>query len=588
MAGVPGPLPDTQALRDLIGELQALGTDHQRLEAKRSRSAIPKDLWKAISAFSNTQGQGGGTILLGVDESRGFKVTGVDDVAVIQDSVRTMAQGMVPRPELAIHAHSLDGMNVIEVYVPEVADSDKPCFQGKTGRQDGAFKRVGDSNERLNEAELRALDLIKRPARNDELPVDGSSIEDLDDELVRSFLSQRRSHHERYASMGDDEVLRRSHVLTDDGRATLAGLIAMGEEPGYFHPGLKVQFVAWATDRPGASDDSGVRYIDNPPMFDGPLPQVFRQVLGRLKTNLRTGSRIDTFRTNVPEYPDVALREALVNALVHRELHLTALNSHVTVSVFPDRIEIMNPGGLYQVGLDEDGRPAGRSTRNPRLMEILEHLPLSPDEGMMVENRGGGIPAIVEEIRKAGLHQPQFLNQIYQFTLRFPRGSLVAQDTLAWLAREAPSDLTVSQRLGAAMLHQGDELTNEGYREATGVDSALTTRELAGLCDAGIAEPEGERRGRRYRLHARHRGQSGSASMSSYHEDPVSDTNADRNSGDIRRDKVVALLVETPSLRIADLARALSVSIPTVNRDLRALRAEGRVVPRRPGPKPVD
>lgn len=585
MSAMPGPLPNTEALREFVEEMQALGTDHQRVEAKRSRSDIPHDLWKAVSAFSNTQGQGGGTIVLGVDERKGFTVTGVEDVAVIQDKVRSLAHDMQPRPQLHMQAHNLDGKNVVEVFVPEVPDADKPCFKSTVGRENGSFKRVGDSNEKMNDAELRALDLIRGPARDDELPVEGASIADLDADLVDRFLAQRRAHHDRYADMADEEVLRRSHVLTRDGKVTVAGLIAMGEEPGYFHPGLKVQFVAWATDREGASDESGLRYVDNPPMFDGPLPDVFRQLLGRLKRNLRTGSRIDTFRTDVPEYPDIALREALINALVHRSLHPTSLNSYVTVSVFPSRIEIVNPGGLYQVGLDEDGRPAGRSTRNTRLMEILEHLPLSKDEGMVVENRGGGIPAIVEEIRKAGLQQPRFLNQIYQFTVRFPRGSLVAQETLTWLSKEAPADLTVSQRLGAAMLHQGEELTNEAYRTATGVDSVLATRELAGLVDCQLAQPEGERRGRKYRLHAKHLAAGPSADGTKSHQAPdgidgISDADSIRAR---RQARIVAILEADPELRTEDLARRTAVSIPTIERDLRELRRAGRIGRRRPG-----
>lgn len=586
MSAMPGPLPSTEALRELVEELQALGTDHQRLEAKRSRSDIPNDLWKTVSAFANTQGQRGGTILLGVDEKKGFKITGVEDVAVIQDKVRTLAQGMQPRPQLRMQAHTLDGHKVVEVYVPEVADSEKPCFKVSVGRENGSFKRVGDSNEKMNDAELRALDLVRRPARDDELPVQGASIDDLDAELVARFLARRRAHEPRYAGLSDQEVLHRSHVITRGGQVTLAGLIAMGEEPGYFHPGLKVQFVAWATDREGASDETGVRYVDNPPMFDGPLPDVFRQLLGRLKSNLRTGSRIDTFRTDVPEYPDVALREALINALVHRSLHPSSLNSHVTVSVFPSRIEIVNPGGLYQVGLDEYGRPHGRSTRNSRLMGILEHLPLSNEEGPVVENRGGGILAIVAEIRKAGLHQPRFINQIYQFTVCFPRGSLVAQETLAWLAREAPAELTHSQRLGAAMLHQGKELTNETYRTATGVDSVQATRELAGLVDAGLAEPKGERRGRKYRLHPKHLSEPAATEAA---KSPQRGEGNDGISGGAtaeRREQIVALLEAEPGLRTKDLADRTSVSVATIERDLRELRRAGRIGKRRPGRRP--
>jgi ATP-dependent DNA helicase RecG len=322
-------------------------------------------------------------------------------------------------------------------------------------------------------------------------------------------------------------------------------------------------------------------------MLDASVPDVFRQLLGRLKSNLRTGSRIDTFRTDVPEYPDVALRETLINALVHRSLHPASLNSHVTVSLFPSRIEIVNPGGLYQVGLDEDGRPAGRSTRNSRLMEILEYLPLSKDEGMVVENRGGGIPAIVEEIRKAGLHQPRFINQIYQFTVRFPRGSLVVQETLAWLAMEAPGDLTLSQRLGAAMLHQGEELTNETYRTATGVDSVQATRELAGLVDAGLAEPEGEHRGRKYRLHPKHRSEETATTDQLPHEgvdegvdegvggDQTSGAAADRRA---RLQWIMSEIDRLGGIKVPDIVTGLGISQATAERDITELRATNQIV----------
>lgn len=585
MVWKPGPLADTQQLADLIEELRGLDTDHQRVEAKRSRSDIPRELWKAMSAFSNAQG--GGTILLGVDEKSGFAVTGVENVSVIQDKVRSAAAALTPHPSLSIQAHHLHGKAVVEIFVPEMPDTDKPCYHAKTGKQLGSCKRVGDSNAVMDDAELRALDLLKAPARYDEEAVDGSSAEDLDAELVAAFLAKRRSDHAQYASMDDARVLERSRVLAKDGRVTVAGLIAMGHEPGYFHPGLRVQFVVWATDRLGASDETGLRYVDNPPMLDGPLLRVYAQLMARLRANLRNGSRIDSYRVDVREYPDVALREAVINALVHRELHPTALNSHVTVSVFPNRIEIINPGGLYQVGFDEIGRPIGRSSRNARLMEILEHLPLGDGGRMVVENRGGGIPAIVEELRVAGLHQPRFTNRIYQFELEFPRGSLVARETLSWLAAEAPPELTISQRLGAATLHQGEVLTNESYRRLTGVDSAVATRELAGLVALDLAEADGDKGGRKYRLHAEHH-------ASSPHSRGPDEGKPEGNDGispralaiDARRERVVALLNEDSSMTASALAAHLGVSVATIERDISALRQSGRIARRRPGPKP--
>jgi len=105
-------------------------------------------------------------------------------------------------------------------------------------------------------------------------------------------------------------------------------------------------------------------------------------------------------RQDIPEYPEVAVREAIVNAVAHRDYSHFVRGSHIQVRMFADRLEVQNPGGLYG-GVTVDELKEGQSTRNLLLVQLMEDVHL-------VEDRGSGIDAMLDAMQKANLQPPRF------------------------------------------------------------------------------------------------------------------------------------------------------------------------------------
>jgi predicted HTH transcriptional regulator len=127
---------------------------------------------------------------------------------------------------------------------------------------------------------------------------------------------------------------------------SLAGLLALGSYPQEGFPQLMVTFVRYPTVT-GAQSASGERFLDNVAL-EGPVPVMARDTLAAIRRNMSRRAVIaDAGRQDIWEYPETALREAIVNALVHRDLSGSARGTRIQVEMYPDRLVIRNPGGLF-------------------------------------------------------------------------------------------------------------------------------------------------------------------------------------------------------------------------------------------------
>ncbi len=207
-------------------------------------------------------------------------------------------------------------------------------------------------------------------------------------------------------------------------------------------------------------------------------------VIGILKRHMKQrGIITGMFRADDWEYPEEVLRETLVNSLVHRDYSPSAQGVQIQVELYPDRLRIRNPGGLFgPVSLRELGLgTVPPSSRHSVLLKILEDTPLDPDR-TVCENRGTGIARIRAALAEAGMESPVFEDDIAAFTVTIPNPALLDEETRDWLSTLNIAGLTGAQLTALALTRRGETLTNVSYRGATGVaDSRPATTQLKEL-----------------------------------------------------------------------------------------------------------
>jgi ATP-dependent DNA helicase RecG len=402
-------------LRQHIATVKHLKCDTDSLEAKAAVGGLPQGLWRTLSAFSNTRG---GAIILGLAEAKG-EIVGVKNAAKLQQDLGSMCSDMEPviRPE--IQSHRIDARTLITAEVPEIDKRIKPCFYRSAGYTNGAFVRVSDGNRKLSQYEVHMMLSGRGQPKDDEVPVPKTTLDDLQPRLVKGLVSRlRRRPNGHFSRLSDERILRTIKVLVPlQSRqvCSLAGLLALGKYPQQFFPALGITFVVYpgtAVGEPGTREE---RFLDNE-RIDGAIPDMLAPTLRVLRRNMRTRSVIQgLYRSDLEEYPITALREAIVNALAHRDLSTWGQGTPVQVQLFSDRLAVHNPGGLYgPVTIESLGRDGISASRNLLLLQILEDTPVR-GRNVVCENRGSGIGAMVAALRAAGLPDAEFEDKIATF-----------------------------------------------------------------------------------------------------------------------------------------------------------------------------
>jgi ATP-dependent DNA helicase RecG len=405
---------DQKAIQSLIFELRRCHGELEGVEAKAAHRGTPPDLFKPISAFANRPG--GGVLLFGLDEDAGFKVVGVGNPRRLQEDLSGLAAQMEPplRPNFSVE--EIEGGTVVAVEIPEVAYDHKPCYHRPHRLQEGSFIRVGNSTRRMSDYEIYSFVSSRTQPKFDAESIIEATLEDLDKGKLEEYLVQQRKARPNapYWSLPFEQILKQLRIVTeDDGvrHPTLAGLLMFGVYPQRFEQQMVVVFLQYYGTTTMEEAPTGERFLDNR-KFEGTVEEIIGNATAYVMSSMRKGSLIrGVLRKDVPEYPKVAVREAIVNAVAHRDYSQFARGSHIQVRMFADRLEVENPGGLYG-GVTIDNLQEGQSTRNRLLMQLMEDMHL-------VENRGSGIDAILEAMQKKGLPSPVFEDNRSSFLVKF-------------------------------------------------------------------------------------------------------------------------------------------------------------------------
>lgn len=494
-------LMEATELENIVAGMRRVGDDSEAVEVKLAGGGFPtSSLLRTVSAFAN---KAGGIILLGLDERDGFLTHGVEDPkGFVRDMDRLCAEKISPPIRASIEEMQFEGASVVVASVPELPHGDKPAYIVDQGMARGSYIRTGDSDRRLPDYEVRLLREKNGQPRHDAESVQGATLDDLENDLLSIYLRRVRSRASRLQQMTDTELLVGTGVLLKEGDpdVTVAGLLALGSFPQHFMPQVNATFVHFATVD-GSESADGTRFIDNR-VLDGPLSAILVEAEAAFRANMSRRASIEGIgRKDHWEYPIVALREAVVNALVHRDLSPLALGTQVQIEMYPDRLVVRNPGGLHGTVQLENIDEGVSSSRNATLMRILEDVEIPGGGGETIcENRGSGIRAMSGALRQAGMAPPSFEDRISSFRVTFPAHTLLGPETVEWLSSLGEPSLTESQAIGLALLHHGSVLDNPTYRTATGVDSRVATAELQDLVARDLVTQFGTRRWAKYNL----------------------------------------------------------------------------------------
>lgn len=398
-------------LESLVRSIQSAGAESQRVEVKAAHKGYPKRLYDTLSAFSNQEG--GGIILFGLDESSNFEVVGVYDPQDLQHQVNEQCKQMQPVVRPLFTVVEIDGKKVVSAEIPEIDMSEKPCFYRGAGRQKGSYVRVGGSDEPMTEYEIYSYDAFRKRHQDDIRVVDRATVDALDRALLDRYIVEARVGRPHLASIQNEQV-RELLSVTRDGVPTLAAVIMFSPFPQAYFPQLSIIATVVPGYTIGDLGDGGARFSDNR-RIEGTIPQMLDDALLFVRKHMAVRTVVDEGtgkRTDLPEYPIVAVREALLNALVHRDYSIHTEGTPIELVFYKNRLEITNPGGLYgRLTVSQLGqvRP---DIRNPVLAGMLETLRIS-------ENRYSGIPTIRREMKEAGLPPPEFRSERGTFKVTF-------------------------------------------------------------------------------------------------------------------------------------------------------------------------
>lgn len=478
----------------IVARLRLAGTDLQDVEVKAAAGGFPKSVVDSVSAFANSAG---GTIILGLAEDQGFAPVGIDAPQLASDLGAACAVQLDPPARPDIDIVNVDGRPVVVAMIDPLPPGQKPCFVRSKGMDRGSYLRTHDGDRALTTYEVHVLVSSRGQPRDDISEVPGTSIDNLDDDLVRALIRRLRSTRGPvFASATDTEVLQLVGVLSADAEPvlTLAGLLALGRYPQQQFPQLDVTFVAFP-DPSGEPLPDGTRFLDNQ-SIDGPIPSMVATAMAALRRNMtRRGTITGAGRMDQWEYPDEVLREIVTNALMHRDYHPLARGSQVRIELYPDRVEVKNPGGLHGTVPPESllAEPV-TSSRNATLSKLLEDVE-TPGEGRTVaENRGSGLVAAAAALRNAGLQPPEIFSRPSEFKIIVRNHGLLDPETLQWLAEIETPQLSDRQHLALAFLRRNPDITNQRYRMLTGASPLEATRDLTGLATAGLLQKRNDRR----------------------------------------------------------------------------------------------
>jgi ATP-dependent DNA helicase RecG len=439
----------------------------QTVERKESLSQW-RGIVEACASFATAQG---GRVFIGVTDDG--RVVGVQiGKGTLEDLANKIAQSTSPKVVSAISTADDSGKTVVVVEVTE--SSTKPVYAFER-----ALRRSGRTNQVLSPGEAAEMHSQSRGRTWDYSVVADAGMRDVDPDKVKRFVERARAARrlEIKPSTPARQVLRQLKLLRD-AKPSVAGVLLFGRSPTQFLPQATVRCARF-------KGETEVTFLDMQ-VVGGTVIEQVEAVMEFARRNLSMAAKIEGAleRKETWEYPLEALREAVINAVCHRDYTSAA---SAQVRIFDDRLEVWNPGGL----------PPELSVRDLRISHAsIPRNKLVADAFFLigyVEQFGTGTQRMIDVLQQAGLPEPEFESREHFFRVLFRKPVPIEK-------RFAHSDLNGRQVIALRSLEKSKPITRKEYEELTGASDVTAKRDLTDLVNKRVLVRRGATRNLWYEL----------------------------------------------------------------------------------------
>jgi ATP-dependent DNA helicase RecG len=433
-------------------------------------------LAETLVAFANGEG---GTVVLGATADG--TVTGslqLEDADSLLHAALAAA-----RPTVRTDWEQLDekGGLVVAIHVPRSTDMHF-LLDGRV------LIRTSEGNQPLEGPRISHLAASKASSDYEIEVVPGATRADFDEDVLGDYVKHRIDKQGRDLNLSEDELLRSIGALTADGQPTVAGILLFGKQPQSYLPQSGLTYVRF----PGTE----VRGSNSPLIYsrredvNGPLARIVEKAWSILLQELHAESVVhDLQREDRLIYPTFPVREALVNAVCHRDYRTTG--RRVEIKQFNDRLEITSPGGLPGY-ITLENIVAEHFSRNPRLVNGLY-------QWGYIEELGIGVDTRFYEMARASYPPPDFKETPYtSFTVTLRRPANLAYRGTPKNWESAPNE---RQARAMQYLSEHGRITNREYHDLCPNVTPETLRlDLNDMIDKGLIMKVGDKKGTYYIL----------------------------------------------------------------------------------------
>ena len=468
--------------------------EHIKVEAKQCSDKIDRSVLETICSFSNEPDLGGGTIIIGLQESADttmqYSIKGVNDADKLQKDIATQCATMFNHPvRPLIEIETIDGKKVMVITVSELEARHKPLYFEKEGLPRGAWRRVGSTDQRCNEEDLSLF--YNDSDGFDKAIAEDTDLDDIDENAVRRYrqLRELANPDAEELTYSDLDLLRSLKAISRDRngiwRLTNTGLLVFGKQMAIRRemPSVRVDYIRvpgteWVSDPHNRFESIDMR---------GPMILLVSRAFNAIADDLPRGFSLttDNLQASRPlRVPGDALREAIVNALVHQSLRV---HRPIQIIRYSNRIEIINPGFSLKP-VETLGEP-GSEMRNPTIGSIFH-------ETQLAEAKGTGIGSMRRLMHDASMMPPTFESDHGRniFTTRILLHHFLSEDDIKWFTTLGITELSDAQKVALIFLREVGAIDNITYRQLSGSSAKDAAKELKSFISLNLIESKGQGR----------------------------------------------------------------------------------------------